>query len=112
VFKFITSFFAKKEEYFGKRSSDWKKVRDSFVKSHPFCSACGTKNKLEVHHIRPYHVSPELELDKKNLITLCRNCHYIFGHYCDWQSWNINVKADTDYYNNQRLNRPSLNKFD
>lgn len=77
------------------RSSRWSTVRDAFVKAHPACAACGSKDNLNVHHIRPYHVYPELELDRSNLIVLCEgpvvNCHFLFGHMRNWKSWNPNV---------------------
>lgn len=105
MFSFIKRLF-NKEDQFGKRSSGWKKVRDEFVLENPYCSACGTKSKLEVHHIKPYHIDPSLELDKNNLITLCREHHYTFGHFCDWTSWNISVNHDVSDYNSRRTVRP------
>lgn len=105
MFKFIKRIFGE-DERFGKRSSDWRKVRDEFVKENPYCAACCTKNKLEVHHIKPYHIAPELELEKTNLITLCRNHHFTFGHFCDWTSWNIDVEKDVKDYFDRRVERP------
>jgi len=40
------------------------------------CQMCGRRGgRLEVHHIRPKYLYPELTLDKNNGITLCRTCH-------------------------------------
>ena len=40
------------------------------------CQMCGQKGgHLEVHHIRPKYLYPELTLDERNGITLCRTCH-------------------------------------
>jgi len=40
------------------------------------CQMCGQRARtLEVHHIRPKYLYPELTLDKDNGITLCKNCH-------------------------------------
>jgi len=105
MFRFLRTIF-NKEDQFGKRSSSWRKVRDEFVKNNPKCAACGTKNKLEVHHIVPYHIDSSLELDYNNLITLCRNHHYTFGHFCDWTSWNKDVQTDVVVYNARREMRP------
>ena len=66
--------------YEGQRSSKWPEVRAEFVKKHPVCEACGTADELNVHHIEPFHLKPELELVPKNLITLCRKDHYFIGH--------------------------------
>lgn len=109
MFKFIKKFFKTSDE-FGTRSPGWKKVRDKFIKNNPTCAACGTKEDLEVHHITPYHVDKSLELDQDNLITLCgKRCHYVFGHFCDWKSWNENVVNDTLSYNLKRISRPTKN---
>lgn len=105
MFNFLKNIFSTND--FGKRSYQWKKVRDEFISNNPVCAACGTNKTLEVHHIKPYHLNPELELDKNNLITLCRDHHYTFGHFCDWRSWNIDVKTDTTVYNSKRMIRPT-----
>lgn len=78
------------------RSGKWKSVRSTFLKQHDKCAACGSKKNLEVHHIIPVHVNPELELDMDNLVTLCSNsCHLLFGHLMDFKSWNPDVIKDT-----------------
>lgn len=73
---------------------------------------CGSKTILEVHHIRPFHLHPELELDDQNLITLCErnghDCHFTAGHFHNWRNWNPNVVADVDHYNAERLASPLL----
>lgn len=66
--------------YEGQRSSKWQSVRDAFIKKHPVCEACGTSENLNVHHVEPFHLKPELELQPKNLMTLCRKDHYYLGH--------------------------------
>lgn len=55
----------------------WKRIRDSYVKSHPVCEEC-FKNGIiveaeEVHHIKP--LSEGGTHDKENLISLCKSCH-------------------------------------
>ncbi|GCE16544.1 HNH endonuclease [Dictyobacter kobayashii] len=67
---------------------------------------CGHRGKgLQVHHIKPFHLYPELELDPNNLITLCeirgRTHHLLIGHLDDWESYNIRVRADTKRYAHQ-----------
>ena len=79
-----------------KRSSHWDSVRDSFIESHPTCAACGSKNRLQVHHIMPFHLHPELELDVKNLIVLCMDeneCHLEIGHGGSFKCYNPKVET-------------------
>ena len=89
-----------------KRSPLWRKTRRDHLKREPVCRACGTDLNLEVHHIKPFHLRPELELDERNLITLCersgRDCHYVFGHFHDWRKFNPNVRNDVVRYDNER----------
>ena len=82
---------------FSLRSSKWFEVRDLFVKSNPTCAACGGNIKLQVHHMQPFHLHPELELDSTNLITLCESgtkCHLEIGHLGNWKNFNPNVVQD------------------
>lgn len=65
----------------------------------PTCAACGhTGLGVQVHHIKPFHLHPNLELDPDNLITLCevkgREHHLLLGHLDNWESYNVNVRAD------------------
>lgn len=82
------------------RSSKWKKVRDDHLKEHPACEVCGDTVALNVHHIKPYHLFPELELQPENLITLCESnkhgvsCHLWFGHLGNWTRYNPDVCRD------------------
>lgn len=55
----------------------WKRIRDSYVKTHPFCEQCYEKGILvpveEVHHKKP--LSEGGTHDRSNLISLCKSCH-------------------------------------
>jgi 5-methylcytosine-specific restriction endonuclease McrA len=37
--------------------------------------SCGSKKRLNVHHIQPWSKASSLRFDENNLITLCRKCH-------------------------------------
>jgi len=50
------------------------------------CAWCGKTNEIEVHHIYPQHLWPERKWDKKNMICLCRECHYVLGHRKNWMN--------------------------
>jgi hypothetical protein len=68
--------------------------------------------KLDVHHIRPFHLHPDLELEPSNLITLCEadkggvNCHLFIGHLGNFKSFNVDVKADASYWREKFQTRP------
>lgn len=55
----------------------WKRIRDSYVKAHPFCEMCFLNGVIkeveEVHHKLP--LSEGGTHDKDNLISLCQSCH-------------------------------------
>lgn len=86
-------------EAFGKpRSPQWDEVRDRHLAANPRCLCCGRRENLQVHHIKPYHLFPELELEPSNLIVLCSggpiNCHYLAGHGgAGWHRYIENVNA-------------------
>lgn len=99
------------DKFYG-RSSSWRKVRAKHIKQNPTCAACGRKEGLEVHHVIPYHIDNTKELDPDNLITLCgKYCHFVFGHYMYWKSWNENVREDAARYLQEKANRPVVHKF-
>ena len=91
--RYVTSRIREKRKS-KKRSSEWDEVRDAFVLKNPFCAACGSTKKLQVHHILPFHLHPELELDLKNLIVLCMDvneCHLEIGHGGSFRHYNPQV---------------------
>ena len=79
-----------------RRSAHWSAVRNRVVTEAGCCAGCGSTVKLEVHHIKPFHVAPELELEPSNLIVLCEtpgmDCHLRLGHGGDWRRVNTNVR--------------------
>lgn len=95
------------------RSSQWPKVRAIYLKTHTTCAVCNGTVNLELHHIKPFHVNPELELDPTNFITLCEsgkngiNCHLLVGHLGNFKSVNLNVESDAAEWNTKILNRPT-----
>ncbi len=95
VIKRLTEYFAGLPA----RSPRWPAVRKVHLKTNPTCAACGTRDKLEVHHIHPFHIYPELELVGSNLLTLCEtggNCHLMIGHLKNFKSYNIAVRKDAE----------------
>ena len=89
------------------RSPHWPKVEKAFRALHPQCVACVVKSvtHIQIHHRFPFHYCvalgrPDLELDMRNLITLCEwkspspNHHELIGHLADWKSSNLDVAND------------------
>jgi 5-methylcytosine-specific restriction protein A len=95
-----------------KRSSHWPTVRKQHLALHPTCELCGGSDKLEVHHVHPFHLHPELELDPSNLVTLCEankggiSCHIAFGHLGNFKSWNVEVIKNAREWSEKIKNRP------
>ena len=68
------------------------KAKKLYVKQHNKCAICCYMKKLEVHHIVPVHIDCKLAADPNNFITLCRNCHFIFGHFHNFRTkWNPEI---------------------
>ena len=81
------------------RSSQWSRVRKEHLRREPACVVCGYKGKRRhVHHIKPFHLHPHLELDPHNLMTLCdargRDHHLLLGHLNEWASYNEHIRED------------------
>jgi len=81
------------------RGSEWRKARSAQLTLEPWCVCCGRNDKLEVHHLVPWHINEELRTTSSNLITLCRECHFRFGHFCNWKDYNRSVRQDIARFN-------------
>lgn len=94
-----------------KRSPHWPKVRRDHLEKHESCAACGSTKSLEVHHIKPFHLFPDLELSPSNLVTLCEggpsNCHYLVGHLLNWSSYNVDAVEDAARWLDRIKHRPT-----
>lgn len=88
-----------------RRSPKWKKVRAKHLEENPRCVVCGSKKKLEVHHIIPFSWAPDKELEPDNLLTLCENgkyglvCHLAVGHLGNYRKINLMCCADAVFWN-------------
>ena len=89
-----------------RRSSRWAAVRAAHLRKEPRCAACGGAKGLEVHHIIPVHVDPSKELLTDNLLTLCEDDHFTFGHLKSWHSFNKDVSGDCATYLEKIKGRP------
>lgn len=93
-----------KRSWSNKRSSKWPTVREAHLKEFPACAVCDSKDSVEVHHKKPFHLHPELELEPTNLISLCEskkhgvNCHLFFGHLGNYKVENSEVEQDVSIW--------------
>ncbi len=76
------------------RSGRWNTLRLKWLSENDTCIACGTKSNLQVHHIEPVSKNAVRELDYGNLCTLCKTCHFVFGHLHNWNNINPHVIED------------------
>jgi 5-methylcytosine-specific restriction protein A len=82
------------------RSPKWRRLEKQWLATNKLCSACATSKHLQVHHIKPFHLDPELELDPNNLITLCMDepeCHLLIGHGGNFKCFNPHVRKDAEH---------------
>lgn len=102
--KIKESLIDNKYEWKHKRSSKWPSVRNAFLEKNQKCAFCNGKESLEVHHIKPFHIDPALELDYSNLIVLCEskkygvNCHLFFGHLGNYKKENPSILEDINFW--------------
>ena len=86
------------------RSGRWRTVRARFLAQNPECAACGGTKGVEAHHVEPFHVRPDLELEESNLLPLCESgpggfsCHLTVGHLGNWKRTNPNVRQNAAYF--------------
>ena len=79
------------------RSPQWPHVEKEHLRTNPACAACGSTTRVQVHHIKPFHLQPELELDPNNLISLCMSdleCHLKLGHGDNFKAYNPHIVED------------------
>lgn len=59
-----------------RKTAEYRKWRKEVLKrDNNTCKRCGSNNKLEAHHIRPFVTNPDLAFETFNGITLCKDCH-------------------------------------
>lgn len=70
------------------------------------CTECGAKEKLAIHHIKPWKDYPDLRFDESNVITLCVFCHgSIEGPL------NANNGIKTRFQKGHKLSQESIEKM-
>lgn len=98
------------------RSPYWHHVQETYLHDNPKCAICGATEGIQVHHKNPFHYCislgrPDLELDPRNLISLCEsesgkpenNHHLLIGHLNDFKSSNLDIDTDVIKYHGMTL---------
>ena len=61
--------------------------------AHPRCEWDGCSDRVDVHHLVPFHVAPAAGADEGNMMSLSRRCHFTVGHGTDWSRYTVNCRA-------------------
>jgi hypothetical protein len=89
----------------------WQRCRRAFLKKvGKVCVCCTSKKKIEVHHMLPRHIRPDLAVDQTNLIALCKDCHFHIGHLNSYHTYNDNIELVAWYVRDNSVLRQ--NKID
>ena len=85
------------------RSPKWDGWLKAFLKGKT-CIACGARDGLTGHHVVPFHLRPDLELDPSNVVPICSDrCHIVHGHLDDFALANPTVRQDAAAHLAKRL---------
>jgi len=76
-----------------KRHPDWSKFRKAYISEFPNCFICKRKAD-QLHHLIPFHLAPDMELDIENVMQMCRRCHLFVGHLNNFRSINPTCESD------------------
>lgn len=85
------------------RSPKWRTLEKKVREAAGVCAACKGNQNLQVHHVQPFHLHPELELVESNLIVLCmgkNECHLKLGHGDNFKAYNPNIATDAKAFFN------------
>jgi 5-methylcytosine-specific restriction endonuclease McrA len=83
----------------------WNNFKRQFkMRYHPLsCAICDSIDKREFHHIKPFSEDHTLFTDLGNIMILCRNCHFHYGHLGNWQNHNPDIKEKLQDYRKEVL---------
>lgn len=93
------------------RSPRWVAIERATRTAAGKCAACASTENLQVHHVEPFHLHPELELDPTNLIVLCmgpNECHLRLRHGDNFKTWNATVRTDAVLFLTANAERRAL----
>ena len=61
---------------------------------------------IQWHHVLPFHLFPESELDPQNVRPLRPDVHFLLAHLGKWASYNENILRDIEIWKAKIANRP------
>lgn len=64
------------------------------------CAWCRRTVNLNRHHVIPQAANPALRDVRENPVVLCRDCHFVLGHRCDWKQYNPDVLYICTHFTN------------
>ena len=64
-----------KKKLKSQRNKAWAELSLKMRTETPYCQKCGRKEHLQVHHLLPRKLYPQLVLEEWNLVVLCPRCH-------------------------------------
>lgn len=70
------------------------------------CAWCHRTKGLNRCHIQPQHAFPALANTPSNLVVLCRDCHFVLQHRCNWKTYVPEVMDIITKYTNVCANVP------
>lgn len=73
----------------GKRNSSrakaWRELSAKIRAETGACEACGSTERLNVHHVLSRKTHPAFTFEPKNLICLCARHHFLLHHGHEWE---------------------------
>ena len=75
------------------RSPRWPAFVHQLLRERPLCEGCGRRSETG-HHVIPFHVRPDLELDPGNVVPVCPPCPFVVCHGGNWQLYIPTARAD------------------
>lgn len=72
-----------------RRNPNWTRLSQLWAKDHPcvFTGQTASEVRLVVHHIVPFHVRPDLEMDERNWLSVVEPWHLYACHAGNYQNW-------------------------
>ena len=64
------------------------------------CAWCHKTKNLNRHHVIPQSIDKKLKNNPDNIVILCRDCHFVLGHRCNWRKFNPDVMEIVSNYTN------------
>lgn len=99
------------------RSPHWRSFEKDLIEKQPYCSFCGEEapsTQLVGHHIVPFHLNKDLELDPNNILIVGETCttghhHLLLCHFGNFRKWNPDARKLSEIFLSNR--KQSISTF-